>query len=271
MEEFMAAFKDKVIVVTGASEGIGRALCLTLASQGPKLVLAARNEMRLKELQEDVQARGAQALVIPTDITQEDACKGLIEKTVAEWRRLDTLVNNAGMAMWAKLEEITDTSIFERIMRLNYLGSVYCTYYALPYLKESKGRIVTIAAMGGLTGIPTRTAYVASKHALFGFFESLRIELEGTGVTVTMVAPDFVLSEIHRRALTGNGKPLGKSPLQGKKIMTADQCASLIIGTMEKRSRLLLTSRRGKLTYWLKTFAPRLVDSFWAKAIRKKK
>jgi NAD(P)-dependent dehydrogenase (short-subunit alcohol dehydrogenase family) len=271
MENFMAPFKDQVIIVTGASEGIGRALCLALASQGPRLVLVARNERRLKELKEDVQARGAHSLVIPADITQEGSCKALMEKTIAEWGRLDTLVNNAGMTMWAKLEEITDTSVFERIMRLNYLGSVYCTYYALPHLKASQGRIVTIAAVGGLTGIPTRTAYAASKHALFGFFESLRIELEGTGVTVTMVAPDFVLSEIHRRALTGDGAPLGKSPLQAKKIMTADQCASLILPAMEKRSRLLLTSRRGRLTYWLKTFAPRLVDHFWIKAIQKKK
>jgi short-subunit dehydrogenase len=267
----MATFTDQVIVVTGASEGIGRALCIALSSQKPRLVLAARNEGRLRELKKELEAKGAQALVVPTDVTDEAACKRLIESAVSEWGRLDVLVNNAGMSMWTKFEEIEDTSVFERLMRLNYLGSVYCTYYALPYIKKTKGRIVAVSSVAGLTGVPTRTAYAASKHAIFGFFDSLRIELEGTGVSVTVIAPDFVLSEIHRRALGSDGKPLGKSPLHEGEIMTSEQCAALIMKAMETRERLLLTSSRARLGRWVKMFAPGVTDRIAGRAIRERK
>lgn len=267
----MATFTGQVIIVTGASEGIGRSLCLALASQMPRLVLAARNESRLNELKQEVEAKGAQALVVPTDVTDENACKRLIRMAIAEWGRLDVLVNNAGMTMWTKFDEINDTSIFERLIRLNYLGSVYCTYYALPYLKERKGRIVAVSSVAGVTGVPTRTAYAASKHAVFGFFDSLRIELAGTGVSVTVVAPDFVLSEMHRRALGSDGNPLGKSPMQEGKIMTSGECASLIVKAMENRDRLLLTSARAKIGRLLRIFAPGLIDRVALKAILERK
>jgi short-subunit dehydrogenase len=267
----MAIFTDKVIVVTGASEGIGRALCLALAPQRPKLAIAARNEERLNELMKEVESKGAQALIVPTDVTSEEACNRLIRMTIEKWGSIDVLVNNAGRTMWTNFEDITDTSIFEKMMRLNYLGSVYCTYYALPYLKKSKGLIVAVSSVAGITGVPARTAYAASKHALFGFFDSLRIELDGTGVSVTMVAPDFVLSEIHRRALGHDGKPLGKSPLQEDKIMTAQKCAAQIVKAMENRERLLLMSLRAKVGRCIRLVSPRLVDNIAKKAIRDKK
>jgi short-subunit dehydrogenase len=267
----MGVLSDQVIVITGASEGIGRALSLAFATQKPKLVLAARNETRLNELEAAIESMGARALVVTTDITDQDACRKLIEATISEWNRLDVLVNNAGRTMWTTLEDITDTSILEQLMRINYLGAAYCTYYALPHLKKSKGRIVAVSSITGLSGVPTRTAYAASKHALFGFFDSLRIELLDTGVTVTMIAPDFVLSEIHRRALGSDGKPLGKSPMQEEKIMTAEKCAALIVKAIENRERLLVTSLRGKLGRWVKMFAPGMIDKVTAKAIQKKK
>jgi short-subunit dehydrogenase len=267
----MAVFTDKVIVVTGASEGIGRALCLALAPQRPRLAIAARNEARLDELMKEAEGKGAQVLIVPTDVTSEEACKGLIGKTIEKWGSIDVLVNNAGGTMWTNFEDMTDTSVFEKLMRLNFLGSVYCTFYALPRLKKSKGLIVAVSSVAGLVGVPTRTGYAASKHALFGFFDSLRIELEGTGVDVTMIAPDFVLTEIHRRALGPDGKPLGQSPLQEAKIMSAEKCAALIVKAMENRDRLLLTSRRAKVGRWIKLVSPRLIDRIAGKAIREKK
>lgn len=267
----MDTFKDNVIVVTGASEGIGRALCLALAPQGPKLALAARSVERLEQLKTECEAAGAQAIVIPTDVTAQEACKNLIDRTVAAYGGIDVLVNNAGRTMWTLLEEVEDLSIFEQLMRLNYLGAVYCTYYALPHLKERKGRIVALSSVAGLAGVPTRTGYAASKHAMFGFFNSLRVELGDTGVSVTMVAPDFVLSEIHRRAFDAHGGALGKSPLQEDKIMTADTCARLIVEAMAQRKRLLLTSRRGKIGRWLAFFAPGLMDKIARKAIEQKR
>ncbi len=267
----MATFTDKVIVVTGASEGIGHALCLALAPQRPRLVIAARNEGRLNELKKEVESKGAQALVVPTDVTSEEACKRLIKMTLEKWGSIDVMVNNAGGTMWTNFEDVTDTSIFEKLMRLNYLGSVYCTYYALPHLKKTKGLVVAVSSVAGIAGVPTRTGYAASKHALFGFFDSLRIELEGTGVSVTMIAPDFVLSEIHRRALGHDGRPLEKSPMQEGKIMTAETCAALMVKAMENRNRLLLTSRRAKAGRWLRLVSPRLVDNIAKKAVRDRK
>lgn len=264
----MDKFQDKVIIVTGASEGIGRALCLALASQKPNLVLAARNTERLKQLKEEVDSKGAKSLVVPTDVSQQKTCKDLVEKTISEFDRLDVLVNNAGRTMWTTLEDMTEPSIIEQVMRVNYFGAAYCTYYALPHLKKSKGRIVGISSVAGLSGVPTRTAYSATKHAMFGFFDSLRIELTGTGVTVTMIAPDFVLSELHRRAFDKDGKPLGKSPLQEDKVMTANECASRTVKAMENRNRLAILSFRGKVGRWIKLMAPGLIDQVALKAIR---
>ena len=267
----MAYFTDKVVVVTGASEGIGRALCLDLAANGAKVVLAARSEKRLNSLKLEIENKGGTVLSVPTDVTQEHACRGLVDRTVAEFDRIDILVNNAGRTMWTMFDDIKDLSVFDKIIQLNYLGCVYCTYHALPYIKKTKGLIVGVSSLAGLTGIPARTAYAASKHAMVGFFDSLRIELRGSGVDVTMIAPDFVLSEIHRRALDGFGKPLGESPLQESKIMTAEKCASLIMGALEKRQRVLITSLRGKVGRWIKLIAPGLVDKVAAKAIEQKK
>ena len=267
----MAVFTDQVVVVTGASEGIGRALCVALAPQRPSLVLAARSRERLDSLKQEVEALGARALVVPTDVTEEAACRQLIEQTVSTWGRLDALVNNAGGTMWTRLQDIQDTSIFDRLMRLNYLGSAWCTYYALPHLLQSRGRIVGVSSVAGLTGVPTRTAYAASKHAMFGFFDSLRVELRESGVSVTMIAPDFVVSEIHRRALGADGQALGKSPLQESKVMTAEECARRMVTAMEKRRRMLLPSLRGRAGYLAKLVSPALVDRIAAKAIREKK
>ncbi len=264
----MGIFQDKVVIVTGASEGIGRALCIALAPQKPKLVLAARNQDRLEELKIEVESKGAKAMVVPTDIIEETACRHLVEETIAEHDRIDALVNNAGRTMWTTLDEMSDPSIIEQVIRINYLSAAYCTYYALPYLKQSKGRIVGVSSVAGLNGVPTRTAYSASKHAMFGFFDSLRIELLETGVTVTMIAPDFVLSEMHRRAFGKDGQPLGKSPLQEDKVMTSEECAARIVKATENRDRLAILSARGKLGRWVKLIAPSLIDKAAQKAIR---
>lgn len=267
----MAVFSDHVIIITGASEGIGRALAKALAPQGPKLVLAARNAARLDELKTEVEGMGAQALAVPTDVTDEGACKALVDSAVEAYGGIDVLVNNAGGTMWTLFEDVTDITIFARLMGLNYLGAVHCTYHALPHLKKRKGRIVGVSSVAGLTGVPTRTAYAASKHAMFGFFDSLRIELGESGVTVTMVAPDFVLSEVHRRALGSDGNPLGESPMQESKIMTSEECAALMVPAMEGRERLLITSMRGHIGKWGKVLCPQLLDRIAAKAIRERK
>ena len=264
-----ALYEGKVVVLTGASVGIGRALALELARQHPRLVLAARDEARLQEVAEECRAAGAEALVARTDVAVQEECQTLVERSLARFDRIDALVLNAGMSMWARFDEVDDLSIFESLMRVNYLGCVWLTYFALSELKRSRGQIVAVASLAGLTGVPTRTGYAASKHALIGFCDSLRIELDGTGVDVTVVAPDFVVSEIHRRSLGAHGQPLGESPMKESKIMSAEECARMIVRAMEGRKRLVLGSLRGKFGRWARLLAPGVVDRIARRAVER--
>ena len=197
----MTGFTGKTVLITGASEGIGRALALTLASERPRLALNARNAARLAEAASACAALGAQVLELPGDVSRQEECAALVARTLAHFGALDVLVNNAGITMWSRFDRTGDLGVFAQLLATNYLGPVYLTAAALPALKAARGLIVAVASMAGLTGVPERSGYAASKHALVGFFESLRIELAGSGVDVTIVAPDFVVSEIHRRAI----------------------------------------------------------------------
>jgi NAD(P)-dependent dehydrogenase (short-subunit alcohol dehydrogenase family) len=209
-------------------------------------------------------------LTVPTDVTVQTECEALVAKTVEHFGRLDTLVANAGATMWTRLDELEDVRILERIMAVNYFGALYCTKAALPHLQASRGRIVAISSVAGLTGVPARSGYCASKHAMVGFYDALRIELADDGVSVTVVAPDFVVTQIHRRALGSDGQPLGESPMQEGRIMTAEECAGLIVEAAAKRKRLLITSRRGKLGRWLKLIWPSLIDRIAKRAIEQR-
>jgi short-subunit dehydrogenase len=261
-------FNDKVVIITGASSGIGRELAHQLASKGAWLALAARNEERLEAARAECLRLGGKAIAIRMDVCEPEQCAALVQRTVDEFGRIDALVNNAGITMWAKFEEVSDLSMFEQIMRVNYLGSVYCTHYALPYLKQSHGQIVGISSLTGKAGVPTRSGYAASKHAMVGFFDSLRIEVAPYGVSVSMIYPGFVASEVRARALGPDGKPLVTSPVQEGKVMTVETCARLIIGAMAQRKRELVMTLRGKLGQWLKLVAPGLVDRIASQAIK---
>jgi short-subunit dehydrogenase len=218
----MDAIAGRTIVITGASSGIGKALALELAARAPKLVLAARNVERLQQVASECQRRGAETLVMPADVSSRDDCRQLIERAAEQFSGIDILVNNAGLAMWCRFDELADLDVIERIMQVNYLGSVHCTHAALPYLKRSRGLIVAMASISGLLGAPLLSGYAASKHAMVGFFESLRIELKSTGVGVTIIAPDFVQSEILERAAGPDGRAIENSPLDQSKLLTAD-------------------------------------------------
>lgn len=263
----MSAFQDNVVVLTGASRGIGRELALQLADQGARLALSARDAAALEEVAEACRRRGGEAVAIPADVAEEPQCAALIARSVEAFGRIDTLINNAGISMWALFEQITDLSIFERIMTVNYLGSVWCTWHALPHLKKTRGRIVAVSSMTGKTGVPTRSGYAASKHAMMGFFDTLRIELAESGITVTIACPDFVATEIRERAFGPDGRSLEKSPVQEGKVMTAETCARLILEGAARRERELILSGRGKVGLWLKLLAPSLIDRIAKRAI----
>jgi short-subunit dehydrogenase len=264
----MGHLSGKTVVITGASEGIGRALALELARDGARLVLNGRNEPRLREAVAECAARGGEAIHVAADVSDQKNCEAIVRAALERFGGIDVLVNNAAITMWSRFDAVQDLSTFETLLRVNYLASVYMTAAALPHLKASRGLIVAVASIAGLTGVPERTGYGASKAAMVTFFESLRIELRGTGVDVTIVAPDFVVSEIHRRAIGPDGKPLAQSPMQEGRIMTAEECARLIAGAIAKRQRILITSLRGRIARWARLLVPGIVDRIAARAIR---
>lgn len=256
------------VIVTGASQGIGKAVCLDLAARRARLTLAARDAAALEQVATACRERGGEALVVPTDVSQPADCERLVRRAIAAWGRLDALVNNAGIDMIARFDEVTDLQLFDRLMRVNYLGYVYPTHYALPELRRTRGRLVAVSSVAGMTGVPTRTGYAATKHAIFGFFDSLRIELASTGVSVTLVAPDFVRSEIHRRAAGPDGSPMGHSSMQEARIMTAAECARHVVDAMQRRQRLRILSFRGRLGRFVRLVAPGVIDAIAARAVR---
>ena len=262
-------FRDRVILVTGASSGIGAELARQFAAAGARVALAARDGQRLEQVAAECRALGGHAAVVPGDVGVEADCRSIVERTVAHFGRLDILVNNAGLGASGRFEDITDLTVFDTLMRVNYLGSVWCTAHALPHLKASRGQIVAISSLTGLAGVPKRTAYAATKHAMAGFFDSLRIELEGTGVDVTVVYPGFVFSEINQRALAPDGSVFGDRGYVRKagETMPTETCGRLILRATARRDRDLVMTWRGKLGRILKLISPRLVDRIAKQAI----
>lgn len=264
-------FLHKTIVLTGASAGIGRSLAIILAHQGANLVLAARHQVALEEVVCACTEAGGKAIAVPTDVAQFEDCQQLIEKAIAAFGQIDVLVNNAGISMLTTFDQTTDLSIFEQVMQVNYLGAVYCTHFALPYLKASRGLLVAISSLCGKTAVPTRSGYVASKHAMQGFFDTLRIELQGTGVDVLVVSPGFVATDIRQRALGADGKAVEQSPRdESKGNMPVDECVRQIAWAMERRKREHLMTIKGKVIPWAKLLMPGLVDRIAAYAARTK-
>ncbi|TDI91784.1 MAG: SDR family oxidoreductase [Caldithrix sp.] len=262
-------FRDNIIIITGASSGIGREIAIQLANQGATLVLAARNATRLEEVAAQFKNSSDKTLVVKTDVAKLSDCQNLIESTIKKYGRIDTLINNAGFAMRAAFEELPDLSLLENLMQVNYFGSVYCTYFALPHLKQSEGRIVGISSLAGKTGVPMVSGYAASKHAMAGFFDSIRMEVEENGVSVTMIYPGFVETEIVQRSIGPDGQAVGGIKKSRAGVMTAAICARMIIEAMAKRDRELVMTTQGKLGLWVKLIAPGLVDRIARKTMPK--
>ncbi len=260
-------FREKAIIVTGASSGIGRALALRLAAEGAHLALAARCAERLEALAIECRQRGGQGLAIPTDVAEEAQCRRLIEKTCEEYGQIDMLVNDAGMAVGSALADLPDLKLFKQVLDVNFLGAVYCTYYALPHLKGTRGRLVNISSLGGKLAVPFNTSYCASKFAMMGFSDALRMELAEAGVSVTVVCPYWVVTEFHERFLDKDGQPAGPRgrATYTKKMMTADQCAQVILRAARRRQREVVMAQ-GALAVWLKLIAPGLVDRLTVEA-----
>ena len=267
-----SAFAGKVVLVTGASSGIGAELSRQFAAAGARVVLAARDTARLEDVAAQCRAKGAEAHVVHLDVTVEASCKEAVEQAVARFGKLDILVNNAGLRFHGRFDEVTDLSTYDHIMRVNYLGAVFCTSFALPHLKRSRGQIVAIASLQSWAGVPTRSAYCASKHAMMGFFDSIRVELQDDGVSVTVIYPSFVYSDDNARVISPDGKAVGDRAVKRRPgdAMSAEECARLTLEAVAKRKRHVLMTWRAKVGRVLKLVSPSLVDRLARNAVRVK-
>lgn len=251
---------NKVAIVTGASSGIGLAIAKEFAINGITVVLAARNISLLAELELDIRNNGGQAYSVQTDVSKEDDCKKLVDSTIDKFGKIDILINNAGLSMRGLFEE-TELSVLKTLMDVNFWGTVYCTKYALPYLLKSKGSVVGISSIAGFMGLPGRSGYSASKFAMKGFLETLRVENLKKGLHVLIVSPGFTASNVRKSALTANGLVQGETPRNEESMMSAETVAKHVYKGIQKRKRtIILTFIEGKFTVFLSKWMPSLLD-----------
>jgi short-subunit dehydrogenase len=263
----------QIFVITGASDGIGAEIARQLAAaHGAEtgIVLAARNRDKLESVATQCRASGAQTLVWITDVSEEAQCRALIEQAMAQFGRIDALINNAGVSAQALFADVKaeDLHWYEKLMKVNLWGAVWCTHAALPHLKASKGNIVAVSSLAGLVGVPGRTAYSATKFAMTGFFEALRAELKVAGVSVTTAFPGIVATRIRHRGYNAQGEPAGASGLQEDNAMSVEECARLIIHGMNERKREVVMTAKGKLGRFAKLLAPEMVENMALAALK---
>lgn len=253
----MYILKGKVVAITGASSGIGRALAFEAYNQGAMIALCARNMAKLVELYGNLDE--SRVLCFQVDVSKENDCRNFMEAIEGKWGRIDVLINNAGISMRALFED-ADTAVIRELMEINFFGAVYCTKYALPAILRNKGAIVGISSIAGYRGLPARTGYSASKFALQGFLEALRTELLYTGTHVMWVSPGFTTSNIRNVARSSDGSAQGETPLNESKLMSAEECAQIILTAVKKRKRTVVMTFLGKLTVWINKLFPALAD-----------
>ena len=260
-------FKQKIVAVTGGSEGIGKALVEALLQRGARVSTCGRNHDKLYKMQRDFASFPLHTTV--TDVSNENECRRFIESTIKVFGGVDVLINNAGISMRSELKDATG-DVIRKVMDINFFGAVYCTLYALNSIIERRGIIVGVSSIAGYRGLPGRSGYSASKFALRGWLESVRTELLDSGVHVMWVCPGFTTSNIRNAALNSKGEPQGESPMDESKMMSAERCARIILNAIEKRKRTVIMTFTGKETVMLNKFFPGLADKMTRKFFYKK-
>ncbi|MFD0765080.1 SDR family oxidoreductase [Mucilaginibacter lutimaris] len=252
--------KDKVVIITGASSGIGKALATEFALRGANLVLASRQYVTLCGIAQDLQNQYAiKAIAVQCDVTVEEDCAALVKQTLLTFGKIDILINNAGISMRALFKDV-DLQVMKTLMDVNFWGTVYCTKHALPEIVKTRGSIVGVSSIAGYKGLPGRAGYSASKYAMNGFLDALRVENLRTGVHIMVACPGFTASNIRNTALDKNGNQQGESTLEEDKMMSAEEVARLIANGVEDRDRTLIMTFQGKLTVLLSKFWPGFLD-----------
>lgn len=255
-------FNDKVVAVTGGSEGIGKALVEALLKSGAKVATCGRHHDKLYRLQRDFASFPLHATV--TDVSNENDCRRFIESTIKLFGGIDILINNAGISMRAELKDAA-IDVIKKVMDINFFGAVYCTHYALNSIIQRQGTIVGVSSIAGYRGLPGRSGYSASKFALQGWLEAIRTELLDSGVHVMWVCPGFTTSNIRNAALNSKGESQGESPMDEGKMMPAEECARIILNAIEKKKRTVVMTFTGKRTVLLNKFFPGFADKMTRK------
>lgn len=256
----MERYKGKTVIITGASSGIGKALAYRFAQEGANIVLAARQYVLTCEIAQDIERLySVKAIAVATDVSNEEYCKHLINEAKRVFGRIDVLINNAGISMRALFEDV-DISVLKNVMDVNFWGTVYCTKYALPELLKTKGSIIGVSSIAGYKGLPGRSGYSASKFAMQGFLESVRIENINKGLHVMIACPGFTATNIRNSALAKDGTIQGESPLDENKMMSADKVADHILTALLRKKNQLILTLQGKTIVWSGKVFSRLLD-----------
>lgn len=254
----MTNLEGKNIIITGASSGIGKALALELNKHKANVVLASRKLKNLELIQKQLDS-SSKSICIKTDVSKEADCKNLIDQSIESLGSIDILINNAGVSMRGLFEE-TETKVLKKVMDINFWGNIYCTKFAIDHLTKSGGSVVGVSSITGLKGLPGRTGYAASKFALHGFYESLRMEYQNTGLHVMIACPGFTNTDIRKNAFNAKGQKQGESPRHEDKMENPEDVAKEIIQALQKRKHLLIQTRQGKTLYNLNKFFPSFVE-----------
>jgi len=252
--------KNLVLAITGATSGIGRAIAIEGARRGARIAACGRNAAQLESLRLEVEALGQPCLCLSVDVSQESECRQFIQAIEAQYGRLDVLINNAGISMRALFHEL-DLKVLKQVMDVNFWGTVFCSRYAMPLLLKSQGSLVGISSVAGFQGLPGRTGYCASKFAMHGLLESIRLENHDSGLHVLICCPGFTASNIRNTALNAQGNAQGESPRDEQKMMTAAQVAVFTLNAVQQRKPKLVLTTQGKLTHLLGKFLPAFVNN----------
>jgi dehydrogenase/reductase SDR family protein 7B len=249
----------KVVIITGGSSGIGKALAAEFGMRGSRVMITGRNGYNLEKAVSELSAKGVDVIGFRGDVGIEDDNRRMAEEALERFGTIDILVNNAGITMRALFEE-ADMDVVRKVMDTNFFGTVYATKYCLPEIIRNKGSIIGVSSIAGFRGLPGRTGYSASKFALNGFLEALRLELVPKGTHVLTACPGFTSTNIRIKALTKNGATQGASPREEANMMSAEDCAHYIYAATVKRKRTLVLTTQGKLTVFMNKWLPGLVD-----------
>lgn len=260
--------KDKIIIITGGSSGIGKALAAKFGSEGAKLVITGRKKDRLESAADELRSNGITVTTVVADASIEADCARVVETAIGKYGTIDVLINNAGISMRALFEDL-QVEVFKKVMEVNFYGMVYTTKYALPHILRSQGSIVGISSVNGKRATPARSAYSASKFAMIGFLESLRSEVMDRGVHVLTVCPGFTSSNIRKSALTATGRITGETPMDENDMMSAEDVANHVYHALIRRKRDVTLTLQGKLAVWLNVFFPRWMDRKTLEFIKK--